>query len=100
MVMTEPEYIYVKGSGWVPFFESALIGTSRDGKQYHITERTPKTGEKYMRITTNGAWYKNGKLDPNRPLNHLKSCTMRDLYSWGLSDRPQLNFTYLVVVPL
>lgn len=99
IVANEPEYVFVRGQGWIPTFELTLRGVDRQGHKHLIIERTPKPGERFMRITTNGPWFKDGKLILEKVIHHLKGMLINDFYSWGSHDFTELRYTYLVVVP-
>jgi hypothetical protein len=96
--MMEPEYEYRKGEGWVASYGATYV--LYDGQPVRIEMRTPKCGERYFRLRTNGPWYVNGKPDlEGRVRPYLKDKYMYEFFAWPMDDHSSTH-TYFVVVPV
>lgn len=90
--MTDPTYIYVKGSGWVPSWELDEVRyvDLKDGRKFKLTLRKALPGERCMQI---GFAVKLMKLAPN---GTDLIVDMDKVVDWFLVNRPRLRDFYLI----
>lgn len=95
--MTEPEYVYRKGQGWV-VIPTRIFDTYCKSK-VRLEERTPQPGELWFNIRRNGSWYKNGEPDYDGDIRQY----LQGIHLSSLNRFPTAvidSCTYFVVVPL
>lgn len=95
--MNEPNYEFVKGTGWVPMFERKLLAFDHEGKSYWVVDRPPQPGEFFMGYDfTNDDWYVDGLLDLSKPAQFLLEDT-GPLHTFD--GKPGYWDAYLTLVP-
>lgn len=92
--MSEANYTYIKGRGWVPVF-SEHIYTCKCGQLVELQYRTPQDGERYF-TTTRYATMAFG----DSTLNYLKTVPYDKLKIWPYMSDMVFGNGIMVVIPL
>lgn len=68
--MNEPEYVFVKGKGWIAQTINCIRATTRDGHNAWVYERLPERGEKY--VCVDRVWrYPDGSVNLHFLVKHI-----------------------------
>lgn len=87
--MTEPNYTYVKGKGWI--IQPDLVFITRDKVTVRLVDKRPDDYDKWFLVPRNPdhvfnntyRWYVNGQLDNERLRKHLGKHDYKTWAQWN-----------------
>lgn len=89
--MNEPNYVYVKGEGWVPYNGPEFVIVNHPEKTFRLEQRRPNPGETYgiFRKTATNAEGKpyvlpDGKVDLQLFKEHIETRQELGLWCWSI----------------